>query len=310
MPEVCEILMTKDYLLSKIKNRLINSIEILAGKYKKGTQILKGLELATTQLPLKINNIGSKGKFLWMELISQKTNNTIYLMNTFGLTGHWSFHSNSNDRIKFILSNDDNTKKYTLLWQDQLNFGTLQFTSQLNILKDKLDDLADDYLTTDFTDDQFHDKFTKFTSKKNKGDVFLYEFLMGQTNKNGIGSGIGNYLMPEILYNAKLSPFRKLKTLSKNDIHKLAKSIKYITKLCYVNNKTGYMVQFGDYVDKHKEDIKNKKLPNYHPDIDIPDNVEFKFNVYRQKKDQLGNIVKEDLSKSERTIYWVPEIQQ
>ena len=35
MPEICEIVITSQYLISKLKNRYITGIHIVAGKYTK-----------------------------------------------------------------------------------------------------------------------------------------------------------------------------------------------------------------------------------------------------------------------------------
>jgi hypothetical protein len=90
----------------------------------------------------------------------------------------------------------------------------------------------------------------------------------------------------------------------------LAKNIKKAVRLCYISNKTGYMINLIDYMSKHREQIKKGIFPNYHNDVDIGKNEEFEFLVYMQKKDKLGNEVKRDNIINNRSTYWVPSIQK
>ena len=300
MPELCEVVFTAQYLLTKLKNRLITSIEVVSGRYTH--EKLIGLD--NLVYPLKILNIDSKGKFLWFEL--EHKNKKYYAMNTFGLTGHWGFHEENNIRIKITI-NSDIEKEHTLYYTDPRNFGTLKITSNYSDLKDKLDSLGMDLLKTEFTEQQFI-KIINDLNKTKRKDKKIIEILMAQEKNKGIGSGLGNYLGPEILYRTKLSPHRKMISLTETEIKNLYDSIKYVVKLCYVNNKIGYMEMFKSYVDKHKEGVESGKYPNYHPDVNIG-NDEFKFNVYQQEKDPLGNEVKKSSIVGERTTYWVPSVQ-
>ena len=114
MPEGPEIVITSQYLNSKIKNKKIIAIEILGGRYTH--QSLQGLELMKN-IPITIQSIDSKGKFLWMKL-SDKLGKNIYMLNTFGMTGKWSFNKNPSARIMFtIQSKTDPDKSYSLYFE-------------------------------------------------------------------------------------------------------------------------------------------------------------------------------------------------
>jgi formamidopyrimidine-DNA glycosylase len=307
MPEICEIVLTSQYLLSKLKNRYITSIQVLSGRYTH--QKLSGLELIKNNKPLKIINIDSKGKFMWFELESE-TGEKFYVMNTFGLTGMWEFEKGNSSRIKFQVTNNDNDKKYNLYYTDDRNFGTIEITNDIKKLNKKLNMLAPDFLKTNFTLASFNNWIAVYMSKsKKRKTTQIVKLLSAQDVKNGIGSGLGNYLVPEILYRAKISPCREIGSLTKPEITELYKMIKYVLKLCYLSNTIGYMINLGDYIQKHKELVKKNKLPNYHPDVDIK-NDNFEFLVYRQKKDKNNNpIVGDEIIKG-RTTYWCPNIQK
>lgn len=316
MPESPEVIITSQYLLTKLKNRIVKNMEILSGKYKRihlqGKEFLDGTLDKTNEYQIK--NIDSKGKLLWFSM--EKTSNPddkLFLVSHFGLTGGWSFHSsNDSDRIKITIINSDNDKKYYLYYNDPRNFGNIFITDNYQKLEIKINNLAPDFLKTEFTEQEFVNKFHEYVKKsKKRSQLILFKLLMNQTKTSGIGSGIGNYLAPEILYEAKLSPYRQLNSLTNQELSKLAYSIKYIMKLSYYNNSTGYMTNFGEFTEIHRQKIDSGFYPNYHPEIILKSTDKFEFKVYRKEKDPLGNIVQKDKSYAKnRSIYWVPNVQK
>ena len=307
MPEITEVLVTSHYLLTKIKNRYISNLDILAGRYTH--QELEGLDLFKMHLPAKIIDIKTKGKFMWM-ILENNLKEPIYLMCNFGLTGEWTFEKKSSTRIKFKIINKNSDKSYNLYFIDQRNFGIIAFTNNIEILDDKINSLARDYLQDPFTNKEFINSVTEFCKKKNKKDKLLVKFLMDQQVGDTVGSGIGNYIAAESLYEAKLSPHRTIGSLSDKELEVLNKSIKKIIKISYIANKVGYMARIEDYIIKHQEQVKKGKFPDYLPEIKIKDGDEFNFKVYQQKEDPLGNKVLADKIITGRTTYWVPELQK
>jgi formamidopyrimidine-DNA glycosylase len=233
---------------------------------------------------------------------------TIYLLNTFGMTGRWSFQNDSTARIKFVIkSNTSTNKRYTLYFLDQRNFGTIEFTSSNASLNSKLSKLAPDVLKTDMTDMDLVKMINVYIDKhiNKKKSLNLVKTLMDQ---EAIVSGIGNYLVAEILYDAKLNPHRDLSDLSTNEKKQLAHSIRKITKYAYYDNTSGYMEHFKTFMKTHAERIDSGVFPNYHSDIKPIKN--FKFKVYQQTTDPEGHKVQNDEIIKGRTIHWVKEIQK
>ena len=301
MPEGPEIVITSQYLNSKIKNKKIIAIEILGGRYTH--QSLQGLELMKN-IPITIQSIDSKGKFLWMKL-SDKLGKNIYMLNTFGMTGKWSFNKNPSARIMFtIQSKTDPDKSYSLYFIDARNFGTMEFTSNNTILHKKIDKLAPDVLKTEMSDDDLSRMLMHYrdTSRKNKN---LVKVLMDQ---EAIISGIGNYLVAEILYEAKINPHRSLDELSDREIKELAHSIRKIVKEAYYDNNSGYMEQYEDFMKTHTKNIIKGLFPDYHSDIKTI--KKFRFKIYQQTKDPEGNKVEHDEIIKGRIIHWVKKIQK
>ena len=307
MPEITEVLVTSHYLLTKIKNRYITNLNILGGRYTH--QELEGLNIFKVHLPAKIIDIKTKGKFMWM-ILENNLKETIFLMCNFGLTGEWTFEKKTSARIKFKIINKNSDKQYNLYFIDQRNFGIIAFTNNKQVLDSKINSLARDYLQEPFTNKEFIDSVSEFCKKKNKKDKLLIKFLMDQHNNDTVGSGIGNYIAVESLYEAKLSPHRTIGSLTNKELEILNKSIKKIIKISYIANKVGYMERLEDYIAKHQEQVKKGKFPDYLPEIKIKDGDEFNFKVYQQKEDPLGNIVLADKIITGRTTYWVPEVQK
>ena len=256
MPELIEVLVTGQYLNLKIKHKIIKKINILGGRYKRHENSLKGYNLINKILPVKIISVNTKGKFLWFELINNKIKKNIFLMNTFGMTGKWSFTKEKHSNFQLIFQN--NKKLY---FTDMRNFGTIKFDSQSE-LKKKLILLGPDLLQEKISNSIIKKRLYNLIKKsKKKSNTEIVKILMNQTNKNGIGSGIGNYLAPEILYRAQISPHTKIINIYNNDylIRKLTKYIKYVLKLAYVKNEVGYMINLINFSKTHQTLIISKE---------------------------------------------------
>lgn len=284
MPEIAEIALTAEILNKYLKNKTLNAFDFVSGRYSKNDPV--GYGEFIEDLPLKVKKIDSRGKFMWFELYDPNNKkNKWYIWNTFGLTGMWSFFEPKFSRAVLTFK-----KNLVVYFSDMRNFGTIKFSQDKNALDKKLKQLSPDFLK----DNNFNlDKITKYKTP-------IVKILMDQTK---VGSGLGNYLVAEILYRAKISPHRLGSSLGKKDIENLIYWIKYVVKLSYVDNHIGYMVNLEEEANKiHKK--------NYHSDIDLGDDT-FEFLVYRKKVDPDGNKVKaEKINGSDRTTYWVPAVQK
>ena len=92
MPEIVEVRKTRDFLRKIMKNKYITSISILKGRYKTH----KPFELyykIRNNLPLKVLDIKSKGKFMYFIL-----ENDFYIFSTLGLRGGWTYKLNNDSK--------------------------------------------------------------------------------------------------------------------------------------------------------------------------------------------------------------------
>ncbi len=298
MPEGPDVCIMSQYLSTKLVGLNIVNTEIL-NKSKE----LKGIN--NIKFPLKIMEINSKGKFLWFEL--EHDNTKYYLMCTFGLTGVFIealSEVQKYAKIMVVCENPRTQEQIKIFYCDKLNFGTIELTSDIKLLHKKINKLAPDALKTRFTDGELKNLIKKYADAHPTKNV-IKALMEDQT---AIVSGIGNYLICEILYDAKISPFATMELLNDLQMMKLAHSIRKITKHAYYNNSQGYMIYFSDFINMHKKGIDNFEFPNYHDDIKIK--KQFKLKVYKQTHDSHGNEVKKDSVVKGRTIYWVPLIQQ
>lgn len=301
MPEGPEIIITQQYLWTRCKGKKITGIHILSGRYTH--QSIKNFD--RIKFPLTIRNIDSKGKLLWFDL-NDGDGRMITMFNTFGLTGGWGFDRSNTSRISFDIQ--DRKENATLYYDDQRNFGTIEFVFDDDERMKRIDRLAPDILRTQMDDNQLIGMIRRYVERKRKRkkDFNVVKVLMN--DQSAVVSGIGNYLIAEILYDAKISPHRDLDELSRIELKRLSHSIRFVAKTAYGDNATGYMEKFPEFLVQHKEKIKKGIFPNFHPDIRL--NGRFQFKVYGQQYDPHGNIVQKDNIIKGRTLYWAPSIQK
>lgn len=319
MPEVVEVCLTALWLNHELKGKKIKNIEIKGGRYSRHK--LKGLDIFKKNKPFTIIKIDSKGKFMWFELENSKKNK-YYILNRFGLTGEWGFTKYDHSNVLFKITNHDD-----LYFTDQRNFGTIEITDDVERLNEELEKMGPDFLKENFTEKEFYDRIENYLyGGRSKDDKMssaranrkVIKVLMDQRNNTGIGSGLGNYLAPESLYKAGISPHTKMKDIYKDRAlsNKLSKAIKYIVKSSFLTADIGYLEDLdtgmASFVKKIRKDVKKKPKTSkysFHPDINLKNNEEFTFKVYQQKEDPYGNPVKADKIIKGRTTYWVPKKQ-
>jgi formamidopyrimidine-DNA glycosylase len=301
MPEIIEIKKYTDFIKKNLINKKLLDIEINSGRYKKHGPFAN-YDNIKKHLPLKIIDIVSKGKFMYIAL-----ENEIYLGITLGLSGGWFFKKNNSDKMIHGLDSNkydkDVVSKYIqsslkhlnveficssgiLYFYDQLSFGTITvFDSQIKLDK-KLSTLGIDIVDTDTTFKIFKEQIEKDKNlNKSIGNVIVNQKII---------SGIGNYLRADVLWMSKISPFRKVKDISEAELKKI-----------YNNAR---LLIWGDY--DYEQGIK---LHIIKKSDKLPQDYDRSFFIYDQDKDIFGNeILKDKLYEGTqiRYIYWVKEVQQ
>jgi len=292
MPEVIEVLTYLDFLTKRIKGKTITNIKILKGRYKTH-EPFEGYEELRKALPLRVTNLQSKGKFLYITF-----ENGMVLFSTLGLSGGWIWETKGDFEFITILEKiskeqrnayhqgsikhrnvEFQTTDGTLYYSDMLSFGTLKVVDSSEV-EAKLRMLGPDI--TEITWETFHDRLETV-----KGDKLIGNVLMNQK----VLSGIGNYLRADILWLCKISPFRKMETLSTTDLKRIWKHARFLAWAKY------------DY----KKGLRLGAIPETH--VKRPEDYDRDFYVYHQETDPQGRPVKSEKlfeGSQVRYIFWVP----
>ncbi len=274
MPEGPEVKYLTNFLNKNLKDKKLISIQINSGRYiKHGPP--KGFVDFSNTLPLVIKKINCIGKFMWWEF----ENSDITLWNTLGMSGWWTVNSKKNhNNLTFNLGN--NKKMY---FNDVRNFGTFIFCDK-NSLKTKIAKFGPDILNYDKTDSQLVQFKKKLEKKRN--DTYIASALLDQ----GVAAGCGNYIRSEVLYLAKISPFRLIKDLKESEIEKIWEILQQVA-FTYYDKELGEKLGIIDGKYKFADDYKKR------------------FLVYNQSKDINGNkVVREKIK--DRSVHYVPNIQK
>ncbi len=316
MPEVVEIKKYSIFLKKILKNKYITKITIKKGRYKTHGPFPLYKKINKI-LPLKVIDIKTKGKFLYFIL-----ENSYYIFSTLGLHGGWTYCKKDNKNkknkknktkkfifpklIDYISNNkmqqyekialnnlniqiDIKNSPYTLYFYDSLSFGTFKIVTNQQELEKKLRTIGPDILDKDTTFHIFLNAINGKLTKKIKSQP-IGLLLMNQK----VISGIGNYLRSDILWLSRISPFRKVSTLTPIELKKIYENARLLT--------------WGEY-DKSRA-IKYKIIKK---SSKLPKDYNRNFFVYKETEDIYGNkVIKDELYEGsyKRFIYWVPKLQK
>ena len=315
MPEVVEIRKYADFLKSKMKGKFIQKINILNGRYKKHGPFLLYKKISAN-LPLKVHDIKTKGKFLYIILKNKTSTNIFYILSTLGLSGGWVYKSPDIEaknpynfpilidyvktdiidsyrkrslnhlNVEFQILNKSGKTTGSVFFYDTLSFGTLKGIQSPIELEKKLASIGPDIMNPETT----FEIFQKQMSSPSQQDKAIGNVLMNQK----IISGIGNYLRADILWYTKISPFKSVKDLSKNQLKSIYKIARILT--------------WADY--NREKGIKLKMLSPFNK---TPANYKRDFYVYMQNTNIYGNpVIQTPLYEGSqpRTIHWVEKRQK
>lgn len=201
MPECPEVSSITDQLYNYMKSSdsVLESVKILSGRYMKHGPPDDWL-IFKDNLPLKWCDVQSKGKFIYFTFVN-KYGDLFYMWNTLAMTGTWTIEKDLYSRIFFSFGDKN------LYFNDKRNFGTIKFS--FNELPSKLLSLGPSWLgvydgtgfrNIDVCRNEFLEKFGRVKSKN------ICTVLMDQS----VFSGIGNYLLSEVLHDSGNSPFNSV----------------------------------------------------------------------------------------------------
>lgn len=191
-----------------------------------------------------IRKFDCKGKFIYLVLDEGETKvdddyqRSIWI--TLGMTGHFAKEeeianpkpvASNNDKSKsgprwYIELKDTQTQQSRrIYYRDTRNFGTLRFCLSALELNDKLASLGPDLLDFENTTEEiFLAAMDRSTQGRN-----VCKFLMDQSKI----AGVGNYILAEGLYRARLDPFADLAEIGPGQRKRLFRELREVMSTSY-----------------------------------------------------------------------------
>ena len=252
---------------------ILQDVSLDSGRYKHGTPPkdigkLRAL-LATPTTPQTLQHVRSKGKFIYFSL------SDCTLWSTLGLTGGWT-HNPSRSHVRLSLEfrpleTDHPSRR--LYFYDMRNFGTFRVSLDRTELAAKLETLGHDWL-----DPASRPSVEQFLALAHKAARFkrpLAVFLMDQKKT----SGIGNYVLSEVLYKCAIHPMSN----------------------CADVSAEGWRDIYSAVTDTLQESYAAQS-----PLVSMSSYRDFKFQVYAQKTSPAGTAVVKVLGPHKRSIHYCP----
>lgn len=265
MPESAEVKLTTEFLNDMLEGRIVVDWKMTSGQYI--SKDPKGYEEFMSNLPLMVEQVYCKGKQIYFILFNEYRR--WFVIHSLRMTGRWQFDRDQYCRWYIEI---DNGRK--LWFRNPRCLATLYFTDSETVFRESINKLGPDILTDKFNLEIWN-KLRRVHANKN-----ITRFLMSQD----IISGCGNYIKAEALYYAKISPMRKVGSLTDNEASQLFEALRVIPRTAYVHKG----VSIRDYAD-----AEGKK--GFH---------EFHLKIYGKKN------AKKTKTADGRTTYWDPKLQK
>jgi len=194
------------------------------------------------------------------------------------MTGSWNLKWGEHSHFVLTFGNDD--KKEKLFFDDIRNFGTIKISFGTdNLLDKKLNSIGKPWLNDErkpgITEIEFIDLLNKYDSQN------ICCFLINQKYI----SGIGNYLLSEVLYSSKINPWTDIKDISNGIRILLYNEILRIIQESY--NLDGVSIRDYHGLDGQQGEFQNN------------------LNVYQKKIDPNGISVIKKIGPHKRSIHYI-----
>lgn len=280
MPEgpECKSLSENLDLLIGSSRFVLNDVEIVSGRYseKQPENLDKVTSLMGNPKDAVLQSVKNKGKFIYFSFPS------FTIWSTLGLTGGWTPKLNprhSRVRLLFSPTMENSSRKKELItpisFYDMRNFGTLKFCLNLSELDAKLDSLGFDWLD-EFSQPTLSD-FLALSKQAARYKRPLAVFLMDQKKT----SGIGNYILSEVLFKTSIHPNATCEALNQEAWEDLYHAIKSTIQESYASQSPYATAAYK----------------------------EFSFSIYAQKFTPSGAVVVRSVGTHKRTVHWDPNVQ-
>lgn len=240
MPEGPEVAYMAYMLQKKFGGARFKKITIRGGRYKRHGAPA-GFKAFLSELPLVIQSFGNKGKLFYIEFKGYDQ----VLVVTLGLTGHFVLKESHHSHYLF------ETSKGNFYMEDMRNFGTISLMSKERLAK-RLEKLGPDMLDKETTFEIFLERIRLAKNRQKQIAVVLLD----QT----VVCGVGNYIRSEAFYQARISPFALVGSLSDRDLKRLYLALRKILQkaLRYAKREGKFYRLFQVY--KQRETAKGEEV--------------------------------------------------
>lgn len=266
MPEGPEVKLTVEYLNKKLENKVITDWRFLNGGQYSNNQP-KGFEEFQMSLPLLVEEVRAKGKLIYICCFNEFRR--FYILHSMRLTGRWQDYQD--DCCRWYIEVEDTKKVW---FRNPRCLATLHFTENEHTFNTTINSLGPDIMTPAFTLNIWKSLVTKYQNRN------VTSFLMDQQ----VISGCGNYIKAEVLYYAKISPLRKMKTITEKESERLFEALRIIPRLSY------------NYRGLSLREYANEKGQKGHQ--------EFKLKIYKK------SYATQTKTADGRITHWDPDVQK
>lgn len=283
MPEGPEVKITADGIRSEILGYELIGIEINSATryYKNGLKNLEELDY-----PIKIERVYSKGKKILIEGKDIKQKHITFI-SALAMEGSWKLYPGKHSGIEMYFREFESHKVRTnvpepykvLYFHDTRHFGSFDICLNKEEVNFVMKFVGPDLLNEDVS----FEHYKEVISRENLKEKEICWFMMEQK----FLSGVGNYLLAEILYACKILPTRLLKNLKETDKYNLWFFSRKLLKDSYEAGGLTIATYFSMSGEKGIFDNK----------------------VYMREKDPLGNPVITGTFTNKRTSHYVPAVQ-
>lgn len=274
MPEGVEVRIFTEQLNKKIAGHWLQKVSILGGRFVRFPP--DNFSEFKNFLPAKVKQVKCKGKFIWFEL-----NNDWYIFNTLAMTGSWTDSEQKHSAIDLHLAPPFLEDSFSIYFTDPRHFGTVKFgkVDELEHRWPKGWDILNDLLAG------LKPSKVIFRDLLRETNTNITEALMDQS----VFAGIGNYIKSEVLYRARISPWRSTSTLTPTECYTLFEAVCDVLTESY-NAGGATLATYKSFAGEG--------------------NFGEKLRVYKKKVDPHLRPVKKETTADKRTTWWVPEVQK
>ena len=277
----------------------LTDLQIISGRYE--NTLPEGWQQLRENLPLSLHSVHEKGKFIYFRL-----ERGISLWSTLGMSGSWTMRPHPRFlRMRLLLERANYLEGKELLhlnYADKVEFGTFKVCFDPAELEARLNKLGPSWLHGDVSLEVFRALLKKKGAPQKKRSLAV--FLMDQTKT----CGIGNYILSEALYAARIHPWAKVGALNDADIDLLYKALSYII---WTSAETQEEYSARRFFGAGSPFVKEGGLSKFGGGSGGSGcGGHFDLHVYGKKFTPNGLLVlHESNGPHKRPIYWVPKLQ-